>query len=142
MGVHYEAKLCTILCLYVPGFQKLIFKHVPKCKGIPLTKLPWIPRTYECNLNFVSKFVVSRIPQQAKIANCSGIPQNVSGFRNFKRIQQTVSGFRTLFKTELAYEQLKARAGILISNKSEFYNKDCYNHCQRNQRTRLKTLVT
>ena len=40
----------TSLCLYVPGFQKLIYKHVPKYKWIPLTKLPWIPRTYECNI--------------------------------------------------------------------------------------------
>ena len=62
----------TILFLYVPGFQKLIFKHVPKCKWIALTKLPWILRTYECNVNFIGTFVVSRIPQQANIASCFG----------------------------------------------------------------------
>ena len=49
-----------ILCLYVPGFQKLIFKYVPKCKWI--TKILWNPRTFECNVNFVGPFVVWRFP--------------------------------------------------------------------------------
>ena len=109
----------TILCLSVPGFQKLIFKRGPKCQGIPLTKLPWIPRTYECNVNFVGTFAASWIPQPANIASCFGfrsckwIPQNVSGIRKCKRIPQTVGGFRILFKTELAYEQLKAELKFL-----------------------------
>ena len=108
----------TVLCLYVPGIHRQTFKHVPKCQWIPLTKLPWIPRTNTCNVNFVRTFDVPWIPQQANIASCSGfpnckrIPQNVSGICKCKRIPQTVSRFRILFITELAYEQLKARAGI------------------------------
>ena len=47
----------TILCLDVPGFQKLIFKGVPKFKWIPPTKLPWILRTYEGNVYLVGTFV-------------------------------------------------------------------------------------
>ena len=61
-----------------------------------------------------------RIPQQANIASCSG-------FRNFKWIPQTASGFRILFITELAYEQLKARAGFLIYSNAEFKGKDLTN---------------
>ena len=89
----------------------------PKCKWIPPTKLPWIPCTYECQVNFVGIFVVSRIPQQANIAS-------YFGFRNSMWILQNVSGFRILFNAELAYEQLKARAGILISSNAEFKSKD------------------
>ena len=48
----------------------------------------------------------------------------VSGFRKSKRIPQTVGGFRVLFITKLAYEQLKARAGILINSNAEFKGKD------------------
>ena len=58
-----------------------------------------------------------RIPQQANIASCSG-------FRNCKRIPQTVSGFRILFITELAYEQLKARAGFLIYSNAELKGQE------------------
>ena len=78
----------TILCLYVPGFRRQTFKLVPKFQWIPLKKLPWIPRTNTCNVNFVGTFVVQRIPQQANVASCSGfhnckwIPQNVNGIRN------------------------------------------------------------
>ena len=61
----------TILCLYVSGFHRQTFKHVLKCMWIPLTKLPWIPRTNTCNVNFVVIFVVLRSPQQANIASCS-----------------------------------------------------------------------
>ena len=39
-------------------------------------------------------------------------------------IPQNVSGFRILFNAELAYEQLKARSGILISSNAEFKSKD------------------
>ena len=35
----------TILCLYVPGFQREL---VPKCKWILLTEFQWIPRTNTC----------------------------------------------------------------------------------------------
>ena len=37
---------------------------------------------------------------------------------------QTVIGFRILFITELAYEQLKARAGFLVCSDENFKNKD------------------
>ena len=40
------------------------------------------------------------------------------------RIPQTVSGFRILFITELAYEQVKARAAIFIYSDAEFKGKD------------------
>ena len=71
----------TIFRLYVPGFQKVIFKHVPKCKWFPLTKFPWIPRTNYCNVIFVSTFIVSWNPQQVNITSCSG-------FRNYNWIPQ------------------------------------------------------
>ena len=99
-----------------PGFQKLIFIYVPNCKWIPLKKLSWIPLTKNCNVNFVGKFVVSRIQQQVNIASSSG-------FYNGEWIPQKVSGVRTYFLNELAYEQLKARAGILIFSNAEFKSK-------------------
>ena len=111
----------TILCLYVPGFQRQVLKYVPKCKWIPQTKFQ--DSAYNtCNVNFVGTFVLLRIPQQANIASCYG-------FRNCKWIPQNVSGIRKmgipiLFITELVYEQLKARAGILISSNAEFKSKD------------------
>ena len=111
---QYEAKLhCICAKFCVPMFLDSIFKHVPKCKWISPTKFPWIPRT-----NFVGTFVVSRIPQQANIAKL------VSGIRTCKWVPQTVSGFRVLFFTELAYEQLRARAGILIYTNVKFKCKD------------------
>ena len=61
----------TILCLCFSGFHRQTFKHVLKCKWIPLTKFPWIPSTNTCNVNFVGIFVVLRSPHQAKIASCS-----------------------------------------------------------------------
>ena len=79
--MHYEAKLCrdrrTILCLYDPGFQRQIFKHLQK--SIPFTKVSWIPRTNSSNVTFVGTIVLLRIPQQANIASSSG-------FRNCKWI--------------------------------------------------------
>ena len=93
----------TILCLYVPGLQRQILKHVSKCIWIPITKFSWISRTNTCNVNFVGTFVFFRIPQQANIAGCSGfrnckwIPQNVNGFRKFKWILQTKCGFHLQF---------------------------------------------
>ena len=78
----------------------------------------------------VGTFLVSRFPQQANIASCSGfrnckwIPQIVSRIRKCKWNPQTVNGFRMLFFSELAYEQLKARAGILIFSNEEFKSKD------------------
>ena len=41
-----------------------------------------------------------------------------------KRNPQTVNGFRILFNTELAYEQLKTRAGIFISSNAEIKSKE------------------
>ena len=67
------------MCQGVPGFRRQIFKHVPKCKGIPLTNVSWIPRTNTCNVNLVSTFVFLRTPQQANVASCSG-------FRSYKSI--------------------------------------------------------
>ena len=63
----------AILCLYVPGFQRQIFKQVPKCNWIPLTKFLWNPRTNIFNVNFVGTLVVSRIPRQAHLASCSDV---------------------------------------------------------------------
>ena len=51
---------------------------------------------------------------QVESANLSGI------HKIFKRNPQIVSEFRILFITELAYEQLKDIAGILICNNLEF----------------------
>ena len=59
----------TILCQYVPGFQRQNFKHIPKCKCIPLKKFLWIPRTNTCNVKFIGTLV---FPQQANKASCSG----------------------------------------------------------------------
>ena len=47
----------------------------------------------------------------------------VSGIRNCQRIPHTVSEFRILSITELAHEQLKARAGVLIYSNAEFKGK-------------------
>ena len=99
----------TILCLYVLGSQNWVFKHVRKCRWIPLTKVPCIPRTYECNVNVVGTFVLSRIPQQANIASCFGFRKCWAVSAKCKWNPQLVSGFRILIKTH----QLKARAGIL-----------------------------
>ena len=97
------------LCLYVPGFLRQTFRHVLKCKWIPLTKLPWILRTITCNVNFFGTFVLPWIPQQAIIASCSGfrnckwIPHNVIRIRkskwnpqNLQAKSANVSGFRKL----------------------------------------------
>ena len=85
----------TISCLYVPGLHRQTFKDVPKSKWIPLTKLPSIPRTNTCNVNFVGTFAVPRVAQQANMASCLRfrnswwIPQNVSEISMCKRIPQT-----------------------------------------------------
>ena len=55
---------------------------------------------------------------------CEWIPQNVSGTRKCKWNPHTVNEFQALFITELAYEQLKARTGILIFNNEEFKSKN------------------
>ena len=77
----------TILCLYILGFQKQAFKHVPKCKWVPLTKFPWIPRANICNVIFVGILNLLRISQRAAIAGCSEFRKR-SGFRKSERIQQ------------------------------------------------------
>ena len=86
---NYALDRRTVLCLYVPGFQRQVIEYVPKCKWIPLTKLEWIPltklewipRTNTCNVNFVGTLILSRILQRKNIGNCSG-------FRKCKRIPQ------------------------------------------------------
>ena len=77
----------TTLRLYVPGFQRQVFKSVPKCQWIPLKKFQWIPHKITCNVVFVGTFVMLRIPQQQSIAICSR-------FRNCKQIRQNESGMR------------------------------------------------
>ena len=54
---NYALDRSTILCLYVPGFQRQVLVYVPKCKWIPQTKFQWIPHTYTCNVNFVATSV-------------------------------------------------------------------------------------
>ena len=78
----------TILCLYVPGFRRQVFEHVPKCKWIPLTKLQWIPHTNHCNVIFVGTLILLRIPQRT---NIDFVPDstNVSGFCKREWIPQT-----------------------------------------------------
>ena len=123
----------TILCLYVPGFQTQVFKHVPNRRWIPLTRFTWILRTYTCNVNFVGSFILLRIPQQAKIAsssafrNCKWIPQNISGIRKWKRILQTVKKFRNLFITELAsvLAEFKSKDLTIVSGIHEQTLKHC-----------------
>ena len=101
----------TVLCLYVPGFQRQIFKHIPKSKWIPLAKLPCIPRANICNVNFVGTFFC--------VADSA-----TSEHSEFFWIPQTVGEFRNVFTTELTYEQLKARAGIVTYSNVEFKSKD------------------
>ena len=48
----------------------------------------------------------------------------VSEVSKCKRIAQTVSGFRTVLITELAFEQLKAGAGIRVFSKVEYKRKN------------------
>ena len=78
----------TIWGLYDPGLQRKVFKFVPKCKWIPLTKIPW-----------TSPIDFSWIPQRANIAGCSGfhkskrIAKNLSEFCKCKWISQTLVKF-------------------------------------------------
>ena len=83
--------------LYVPGFQKLIFKHVIKCKWIPPKKF--------------NGFRVQMSVQQANISSCFE-------FRKCKRSPQTVGGFITVIA------KLKSRAGIIIFSNAEFKSKN------------------
>ena len=75
----------TILCLYIPGFQRQVFEHVPKYKWIVLTNFQWIPRTNTCNITFVGTLILLRIPQQTIIGSRSV-------FGNCKRIPPTICG--------------------------------------------------
>ena len=80
-SIHYEAKCAlnrrTVLCLYVTGFQRQVFKNDQNCKWVPLTKFQWTPRINSCNVNFVGTLILLQILQQANIRRCSG-------FRKFK----------------------------------------------------------
>ena len=71
----------TVLCLYVPGLQRQVFKRVPKCKCIPLRNFPLIPSPNSFNLISVGILDFYRIPQLAKVGSCSG-------FRKCKRTLQ------------------------------------------------------
>ena len=63
----------TTLCLYIPGFQRQVFEHVPTCE--------WIPLTNTSNVGFVVALVLLWILQGANIGRCSG-------FLKCKRIPQ------------------------------------------------------
>ena len=52
----------------------------------------------------------------------------------------SVSGSRILSITELAYEQLKARGGIIIYSNAQFESKELSIY-QRNPQTILKSLI-
>ena len=62
----------TILCIYVPGLQRHVFKQVPNYKWIPPRKFQWIPRTNFCNATIVGTLVLVRIPQRASLGSFSG----------------------------------------------------------------------
>ena len=85
-----ELDVRTVLCLYVPRFQRQICKHVQICKWIPQAHFLWISRSNTCNVNGIAILGLSRIPQQANIAS-------FSGFRNCKWIPQNVAGIRKLW---------------------------------------------
>ena len=102
--------------MYVPGFQRQVFKYDPKCKWFPLTNFQWIPRTNNCNVNFVGPLVFLRIPQRANINSCFGfrkskriaqiyadsayflrIPLTICGFHLQSRIQRQVKLFKHIY---------------------------------------------
>ena len=83
-----------------------------------------------CDTLLCSKCLKKTSEKVSGIRKCKRFPQTVLGLRKQKnRIPQTKIGiflafglvmaerFRFLFSTELAFEQLKARAGILISQR-------------------------
>ena len=121
------------LCLFAREFQRRNYEHVPKNKWNSLGKVPWIPRTNNCNVSFVGIFVVFRTPQQAIIANCSGfrnfnwILKTVNGSANVKRNRFFLSGIskceQNLLVTELAFDKLGAGAGFLINSNAEIRSK-------------------
>ena len=71
------AQFCV--CMFLDSIDKPL--------NMFLFKLPWIPNSNTCNVNFVGIILVPRILQEANIAsnsefrNCKWIPQNVSGIR-------------------------------------------------------------
>ena len=62
----------TILCLYVPGFQRQVFKHVTKRQWIPRENFTWFLLINTCNVIFVSTIVLTWILQRAELGSCSG----------------------------------------------------------------------
>ena len=128
-NLHYDAKVCTGKAhnfgLYVSSFQRQIFKHVPKSKWIPLTKISWIPRTNSCNVNFVGTFVLLRNPQQANKASCSGFrsckwfSQIVSEIRKYKWNPQTICGFHLQF----ADSTYNLRIPLTVADSATAYRK-------------------
>ena len=136
----------TILCLHVSGFQRQIFEQVPKSKWIPHTKFLWIPSTNTCRANFVGTFVLLRIPQRAYIGSCSGFRKCRWSLQIQVESVRNVSGFSNLymadaifFITELAYEQLKARAEFLSIAMRNLKARN--NHCQWNPRIKIISMI-
>ena len=70
---------CTILCLYVPGFQVQIFKNVPKFKWISLTNF-LVDSAYKYLQRKLCEHICFVVEQRAKTANWSGFA-TVSAFR-------------------------------------------------------------
>ena len=104
--------------MYLPGFQRQVVKHIPKCKWFPLTKFQWIPRRNSCNINFVGTLILLRIPQRANIGSCSGfrkcnwipqiyadsaynfwIPLTFAKYAYNLRIPLTICGFHLQLRT-------------------------------------------
>ena len=80
----------SLLCLYVPGFQRQVFKYVPKLSDFDKQNFSGFRIHIPIKVNFVGTFILLRIPQEAIIASCSGfrnckwMPQNVSEIRKCK----------------------------------------------------------
>ena len=87
------------LFLFVPGFQKQVFKYVPKCNWIPHTKFLWTPRTKNRNLVFVGLLVLMQSAQRAKFLRNARNPvsANVCGFLKIERVPLTVCEIRLQF---------------------------------------------
>ena len=114
-----------IFCLNVPGFQRQVFKHAPKCKWIPLKKFPWIPPANTWNVNFVGPLLVlCRVRQRANFGSVSGFRkckwiQQKSGFRKIMRIPLTIWEIRWQF-VDLAFK-LRIPPTVADSTTTQFY---------------------
>ena len=52
LGQTMHCLACNLVSV-CSGLQRQVFKHVPKRKWIPLTKIPWIQRKICRRINFV-----------------------------------------------------------------------------------------